>query len=152
MDQAGPKLRGMQDQRKPAAGVTVIGGLRYEAQTLPSKFGAVTRNVAPLLGIAWHPNGRGPWVFRAGAGLFYDRFPLAFLNDAIQKDGVHRFEQYAEAPRRRAFSHSPEGGTLAAPVPGIAPSIYRPQAAFASNSTYARKLTAGLERALPIRG
>jgi hypothetical protein len=138
----------MQDQWRPAAGVTVIGGLRYEAQTLPSPFGIVAHNVAPRLGIAWHPNGRGPWVFRAGAGLFYDRFPLAFLNDAIQKDGVHGFEQYAEGAEAARIFALAEGGTLAAPVPGIAPSIFRPQAAFASNSTYARKFTAGLERAL----
>jgi hypothetical protein len=128
--------------------VTVTGGIRYEAQMLPAPFGTVTHNIAPRLGIAWQPNGLGTWVFRAGAGLFYDRFPLAFLNDAIQKDGVHGFEQYAEsveAARIFAFSL---GGTLAAPVPGIVPSIYRPQAAFASNSTYARKVTAGGERAL----
>lgn len=138
----------LQDQWRPAAGVTVIGGVRYEAQMLPAPFGAVTHNVAPRLGIAWQPNGRGKWVLRAGAGLFYDRFPLAFLNDALQKDGVHGFEQYAEgAEAARIFALS-EGGTLSGPIPGIAPSIYRAQAAFASNSTYARKFTAGVERAL----
>lgn len=138
----------VQDQWRPGAGVTVTGGIRYEAQMLPAPFGTVTHNIAPRLGIAWQPNGLGTWVFRAGAGLFYDRFPLAFLNDAIQKDGVHGFEQYAESVEAARIFVFSIGGTLAAPVPGIVPSIYRPQAAFASNSTYARKVTAGVERAL----
>jgi hypothetical protein len=138
----------IQDQWRPASGLTVIAGLRYEAQSLPSPFGDATRNLAPRLGLAWQPHGRGHWVFRAGAGLFYDRFPLAFLNDAIQKDGIHGFEQYAEGTDAlRVFAIS-RGGTIVAPIPGIAASIYRPQSAFASNSTYARKFTGGLERAL----
>ncbi|HEX4593871.1 MAG TPA: TonB-dependent receptor, partial [Bryobacteraceae bacterium] len=138
----------IQDQWRPVPGLTVIAGLRYEAQSLPSPFGDTTRNFAPRLGVAWQPHGRGHWVFRAGAGLFYDRFPLAFLNDAIQKDGIHGFEQYAEGTDAiRVFAIS-QGGTLVSPIPEIAPSIYRPQPAFASNATFARKFTGGLERAL----
>ena len=138
----------LQDQWRPLAGVTVIAGVRYEAQTLPSPFGTVTHNVAPRLGIAWQPHGKGPWVFRAGAGLFYDRFPLAFLNDAIQKNGDQGFEQYAEgADAARLFALS-QGGSFALPMPGITHSTYRAQSAFASNSTYARKFTAGMERSL----
>ncbi|MFL6446932.1 MAG: carboxypeptidase regulatory-like domain-containing protein [Bryobacteraceae bacterium] len=138
----------IQDQWRPIAGMTVIGGFRYEAQTLPGRFGTVTHNFAPRLGIAWQPHGRGPWVFRAGAGLYYDRFPLAFLNDAIQKDGTQGFEQYAEgAAAAQVFAHA-QGGTLTAAIPGITHSVYRPQSAFALNSTYARKFTAGVERAL----
>ncbi|HVV45006.1 MAG TPA: hypothetical protein VHC72_07360, partial [Bryobacteraceae bacterium] len=143
-----PVAAWMQDQWRPLPGLTVIGGVRYEAQKLPAPFGAVTNNIAPRLGIAWQPHGRGGWVLRAGAGLFYDRFPLAFLNDAIQKDGSNGFEQYAEgAAAANAFALS-RGGTLAAPIPGITASTYRPQAAFAENSTYARKFTAGAERAI----
>jgi hypothetical protein len=138
----------IQDQWRPASGLTVIGGLRYEAQRLPRPFGNATRNLAPRLGIAWQPRGRGRWVFRAGAGLFYDRFPLAFLNDVVEKDGIHGFEQYADgAEAARVFAMS-QGGALVAPIPGIANSIYHPQSAFASNSTYARKLTGGFERGL----
>ena len=137
-----------QDQWRPASGLTVIGGLRYEAQRLPAPFGSITRNLAPRLGLAWHPRGRGPWVFRAGAGLFYDRYPLAFLNEAIQKNGIQGFEQYAVgADAVRAFTLS-GGGTLAAPLDGIAHSIYRPDPSFDSTPTYARKFTAGIERSL----
>jgi hypothetical protein len=137
-----------QDQWRPFTGFTLIGGIRYEVQRLPAPFGTATRNIAPRLGIAWQPHGHGTWVFRAGAGLFYDRYPLAFLNDAIQKDGIHGFEQYAVgADAVRAFVLA-RAGTLAAPLDGVVHSIYRPDPNFASTPTYARKFTAGVERSL----
>jgi hypothetical protein len=137
-----------QDQWRPASGLTVIAGLRYEAQRLPAPFHSPSRNLAPRLGIAWQPHGRGAWVFRAGAGLFYDRYPLAFLNDGIQKDSIHGFEQYAVgADAVRAFALA-RAGTLPAPLDGIAHSLYRPDPSFDSTPTYARKFTAGVERSL----
>ena len=145
---ADPIALWVQDQWRPAAGLTVVAGIRYEAEVLPRQFGDATGEVAPRLGVAWQPRGRGRWVFRAGAGLFYDRYPFAFLNDAIQKDGVHGFEQYAVgAEAVRVFQMS-QGGTLPAPVSFLAPSIYTPQSGFGENPTYARKLTGGVERAL----
>jgi len=138
----------VQDQWRPASGLTVVAGLRYEVQRLPAPFGTATRNLAPRLGVAWQPQGHGPWVFRAGAGLFYDRYPLAFLNDAIQKDGIHGFEQYAAGPDAvRTFLLS-RAGTLTAPVEFLAHSVYRPDPGFDSTPTYARKFTAGVERSL----
>ncbi len=137
-----------QDQWRPVAGLTVVAGFRYEAEVLPRPFGDATRNLAPRLGVAWQPGGRGHWVFRAGTGLFYDRYAFAFLNDAIQKDGLHGFEQYSVGAEAARIFQITKGGTLPAPVPFIAPSIYRPQAAFATTPTYARKFTAGVERAL----
>jgi hypothetical protein len=136
-----------QDQWRPASGLTVVYGVRYEAQRLPAPFGSVTHNVAPRLGFAWQPGGRGRWVVRAGAGLFYDRYPLAFLNEAIQKNGPHGFEEYAVgADAFRAFQIA-RGGTLSGPL-GFTPSLYRPDPAFDSTPTYARKFTAGVERSL----
>jgi hypothetical protein len=136
-----------QDQWRPASGLTVVYGVRYEAQRLPAPFGSVTHNVAPRLGFAWQPGGRGRWVVRAGAGLFYDRYPLAFLNEAIQKNGPHGFEEYAVgADAVRAFQIA-RGGTLSGPL-GFTPSLYRPDPAFDSTPTYARKFTAGVERSL----
>jgi hypothetical protein len=135
-----------QDQWEAAKGLTVVAGLRYEAQKLPQPFSSPTRNAAPRIGVAWHPGGRGAYVIRAGFGLFYDRYPLAFLNDAIQKNGLNGFEQYATgADAARAFAIG-QGGPLAASVNGLARVIYRPDAKFPS--TYARKFTAGIERSL----
>ena len=136
-----------QDQWRPLSGLTVVAGLRYEFQRLPAPFHSPNLNLAPRLGIAWQPHGHGAWVFRAGAGLFYDRYPLAFLNDAIQKDGMHGFEQYAAGPDAIRVFALARGGTLAGPIGGIAHSVYRPDPSFDSTPTYARKFTAGVERA-----
>ncbi len=135
-----------QDHWQLARGLTIELGLRYDRQWLPSPIPETDRNAAPRLGVAWHPGGASKWVFRAGTGLFYDRYPLAFLNDALQKDGVHGFEQCligAEAARAFALAR---GGSLAQPLPGAALSIYRAAPGFLS--TYSRKLTAGVERRL----
>lgn len=138
----------VQDQWRPAAGLTVIYGARYEAQQLPSAFGSWAKNIAPRLGIAWQPGGRNKWVVRAGAGLFYDRYPLAFLNEAIQKDGLQGFEQYAVgADAVRAFQIA-RGGTLDGPLSFVPHSTYRPDPRFSASPTYSRKLTAGVERSL----
>ncbi len=135
-----------QDQWQPAHGLTVVGGVRYEAQRLPTPFASPSGNFAPRLGVAWQPGGRAKWVLRAGFGLFHDRYPLGFLNDALQKNGVNGFEQYAAgADAARAFAAS-AGGTVAVPLTGLAHIAYRPDAHFPS--TYSRKFTAGAERGL----
>lgn len=135
-----------QDHWQAAQGLTIEAGLRYDKQRLPAAIPPTSRNVAPRIGIAWHPAGASNWVFRAGAGLFYDRYPLAYLNEAIQKDGLHGFEQYLTgADAQRVFVLS-QGGTLAGPLPGIAMSTYRAASLF--RATYSEKVTAGAERRL----
>jgi hypothetical protein len=136
----------LQDHWQPVSGLTVEGGIRYDGQRLPAPFSSPKHNVAPRVGLAWRPGSKAPFVFRAGFGLFYDRYPLAYLNDAIQKDGEHGFEQYAAgADAARAFAAA-LGGTLAAPLAGIVSSVYRPDAHFPD--TYSRKFTVGMERSL----
>jgi hypothetical protein len=133
----------IQDQWQPGGGITIIGGIRYDAQRLPTPVPSATNNWSPRLGIAWHPGSRG-WVVRGSAGLFYDRYPFAFLNDAIQMDGVHGFEQYAVGSlAAQAFALS-QGGSLVTPMAGIAYTNYRAASNFPS--TYARHVTAGVER------
>ena len=135
-----------QDHWQLSRGLTIEAGLRYDRQWLPSPIPETNRNIAPRLGIAWHPSGTSGWVFRAGTGLFYDRYPLGFLNDALQKDGRQGFEQYlVGAQAVQAFTLA-QGGSLLNPFPGVAASIYRAAPGF--RSTYSRKLTAGIERKL----
>ena len=136
----------LQDRWQAARGLTLEAGLRYDPQRLPAPFSDTTGNISPRVGIAWQPRGKGPYVFRAGFGLFYDRYPLAFLNDAVQKDGVHGFEQYLTGDlARRAFAAG-QGGSLLAPLAGAPLAVYRPAADFPT--TYSRKINAGLQRSL----
>ena len=123
-----------QDRWQPLPGLTVEAGLRYDRQRMPAGFAGSGRNLAPRLGLAWRPGGTAGFVLRAGAGLFYDRYPLAFLNDAIQKDGRRGFEQYLVGDAAaRVFRPWPA-------------SFYRPDRRLPA--TYSRKLTAGVERSL----
>jgi hypothetical protein len=45
-----------------------------------------TNNFAPQLGLAWDPTGKGEWVVRAGAGVFYDN---NLLKHIIFERNVH---------------------------------------------------------------
>ncbi len=103
--------------------LTLNLGLRYDAEQLPKPFRTDKNNFSPRLGVAFSPSEE--WVFRAGFGLFYDRLPLAFLNQAIQKNGSRAFEQIAfDAQAAQVFSAN-GGGQSVAPVANFAPSIYR---------------------------
>lgn len=128
------------DKWHARAGLTIEAGLRYDRQSLPTPLPVSNRNFAPRLGLAWQPGGSAKWVIRAGTGLFFDRPPLAFLNDAIQKDGIRAREYFLTGTgARQAWRRNgiPSGERA---------SVYR--AADSLPSTYGRKLTAGFERAL----
>ncbi|MEZ5366606.1 MAG: TonB-dependent receptor [Bryobacterales bacterium] len=132
----------VEDKWRPGRGVTLTAGLRWDAQRLPAPFASPKANVAPRVGLAWTPNpsaasGR-TLVLRAGAGWFFDRYPLAYLNEAIQKDGVGAYELIlAGAAARRAF---------AGDLTGAQPSAYRASSDF--SSTYSRKFSVGAEQGL----
>lgn len=126
------------DKWSAGSGITIEAGLRYDRQSMPAGLPVSNRNFAPRFGIAWQPRGSAKWVIRAGTGLFFDRSPLAFLNDAIQKDGVRSREYFLTGPAAlRAWRGNGIG-------PGERASVYR--AADSLPSTYSRKLTAGIER------
>jgi Carboxypeptidase regulatory-like domain len=138
----------LQDRWQPAAGLTLEAGFRYDRQRMPAGLPSSSDNLAPRLGLAWKPGRNSPYVLRAGFGLFHDRYPLAFLNDAIQKNGTAAFEQYAAGAAAAAAFDLAHGGALAAPLPGVKPSIYVADSHFPS--TYSRKLTGGVERSLGV--
>jgi len=135
-----------QDRWQLARSLTLEIGVRYDRQFLPAAIPGTNRNLAPRLGLAWHPGGNSGWVFRAGTGLFYDRYPLAFLNDALQKDGLHGFEQYLTGTQAQQAFTLAQGGSFVQPFPRVVPSTYRAAPGFLS--TYSRKLTMGAERKL----
>ncbi len=134
------------DRWQPRPGLTVDAGLRYDTQRMPAAALRSPHNFAPRLGLAWHPRRAAAWVLRAGTGLFFDRYPLAFLNDAIQKDGFRAFEQYFVGEQAAAVFRSASGSALISPRSSAPVSTYR----FAPDlgATYGRKVVLGLERRL----
>jgi hypothetical protein len=121
-------------------------GVRFDRQRMPARITPSSNNLAPRAGLAWRPSAQRPLVIRAGFGLFFDRYPLAFLNEALQKDGVQGFEQYATGAAAVAAFTSSRGNILTSPLPGVPLSTYRTAGRFPS--AYSRKFTAGLEHGL----
>lgn len=136
----------MQDRWQARPGFSLEIGMRFDRQAMPAGLPSSSNNFAPRLGLAWHPGAASPWVFRAGAGLFFDRYPLAFLNDALQKDGVRGVEQYAAGPAAQQVLSFSGGGILLRPVGFLPAGRYGAASHFPS--TYSARVTAGVERAL----
>jgi hypothetical protein len=91
--------------------------------------------------LAWNPSSK--WVFRAGYGIFFDRYVLANLTRAIEKNGVQAFEQIADGGAAASLFAVAQGDPLAAPAQGIAPSIFRPEPRMAT--PYSEQASAGAE-------
>ena len=116
-------------------------GVRYDFERLPTGFNQDTNNVSPRIGIAWSPSPK--WVLRAGYGIFFDRYVLANLTRAIEKNGSQAFEQVADGGTAASLFTLAKGGPLAAPEPGIAPSIFRADPRMAT--PYSQQASAGAE-------
>lgn len=117
----------LQERWQLHEGLTLEAGLRYDKQHLPASLPPSPANWSPRLGLAWRPNAKTPWVFRAGFGLFSDRYPLLYLNDILQK--------------------GPGGGAVEYLRAGAGPETAATwNASSAFRSTYARKFSAGWER------
>jgi hypothetical protein len=140
----------LEDRWRPGRGVTLTAGLRWDAQRLPAGFTSPKANVAPRIGLAWTPVPDAPasrtLVLRAGAGWFFDRYPLAYLNEAVQKDGITGFEQILTGgAARQAFAFG-AGAGLTEAIADEPVSSYRADPAF--TSTHSRKLSVGAEQGL----
>ncbi len=131
----------LQNQWRVTPQSTLNLGGRYDYETLPSSFRSDSNNFSPRLGLAWSPSKE--WVVRTGFGVFYDRLPLAFLNRAIQKNGVLAFEQVATDTDTATVFAASCGGRSRAPVAGVAPSIFRADPQFVT--PYSAQANAGVE-------
>ncbi len=76
-----------QDDWRFRPNITISGGLRYEMQTNISD----KADVAPRLAVSWAPGGKAgktsKTVLRGGYGIFYNRFPLADVLNALRYSG-----------------------------------------------------------------
>lgn len=131
----------VQDHWSLARHLTIDLGVRYDFEHLPALFNQDTNNFSPRIGVAWSLSPR--WVFRAGYGVFFDRYVLANLTRAIEKNGSQAFEQVADAGKAASLFATTEGGPLPVAEPGIAPSIFRPDPSMAT--PYSQQASAGLE-------
>src|SRR5713101_4642117 len=131
----------VQDHWSLARQLTVDLGVRYDLEHLPAGFNQDTNNVSPRIGLAWSPSPE--WVFRAGYGVFFDRYVLANLTRAIEKNGSQAFEQVADGNVAASLFATTQGGPLVAAVSGIAPSIFRPDPQMAT--PYSQQASAGAE-------
>src|SRR6202140_2111927 len=121
--------------------LTLDIGVRYDFEHLPAGFNQDTNNISPRIGLAFSPSPK--WVFRAGYGVFFDRYVLANLTRAIEKNGSQAFEQVADETAAAGLFATAQGGPLVAPVSGIAPSIFRPDPRMAT--PYSQQASAGAE-------
>src|SRR5216683_2308702 len=131
----------VQDHWSLTRPLTVDLGVRHDFERLPAGFNQDTNNVSPRIGLAWSPSPK--LVFRAGYGIFFDRYVLANLTRAIDKNGSQAFEQVADGNAAASLFAAAQGGPLGAPVSGIAPSIFRPDPQMAT--PYSQQASAGAE-------
>jgi hypothetical protein len=136
----------LQDAWTPpwARQLTLTVGVRYDFEQLPGRFNVDTNNFSPRLGIAFSP--ASDWVLRAGYGVFFDRYLLAFLNRGMQLDGNRAFEQLAFDNAAAALWQATRGALAVSPVSTIAPSVYRPEPGMAT--PYSQQANFGIERLL----
>jgi outer membrane receptor for ferrienterochelin and colicin len=131
----------VQDHWSLARQLTVDLGVRYDFERLPAGSNQDTNNVSPRIGLAWS---RSPkLVFRAGYGVFFDRYVLSNLTRAIDKNGSQAFEQVADGNAAASLFAAAQGGPLVAPASGIAPSIFRLDPRMAT--PYSQQASAGAE-------
>jgi outer membrane receptor protein involved in Fe transport len=120
---AAPKYSGFfQDHWTLSKRLTIDAGVRYDFEYLPEHLHRSTKDFAPRIGLAFSPSSN--WALRAGFGIFYDRYLLAAVNRALQRNGKGAFEQVAYGQKAQQIFQSQLGGGSIAPIPFIRPSIF----------------------------
>ncbi len=109
-----------EDDWKARPDVTVSYGGRLESQSaIPDHL-----NLAPRVGAAWAPvwkKAKAPFAtFRAGFGMFYDRFDSGNLLQTIRQNGTREQGYYLESPQTFGCA---EGTSVAATCTPLVPTI-----------------------------
>jgi hypothetical protein len=122
---ATPKYSGfIQDHWTLTKRFTIDAGIRYDFEHLPAQFKEDTNDFAPRVGLAYSPSPN--WALRAGFGIFFDRYLLVAVNRALEKNGLQAFEQVAQGQAAAQIFQAQLGGSSAASIPSIHPSIFTP--------------------------
>jgi len=141
---AAPRYSGfIQDHWTAMRHLTVDAGIRYDFERLPAQFRQDTNDLAPRIGLAYSPSPQ--WVFRAGFGIFFDRYLLAAVNRVLEKNGRHGFEQAAYGQAATQIFQSQLGGASATAI-SARPSIFSADPSLSSSSSAIA--SAGVERLL----
>jgi hypothetical protein len=120
---ASPRYAGfIQDHWTVTNRLTIDAGIRYDFEHLPAKFREDTNDFASRIGLAYSPS--PSWVLRTGFGIFFDRYLLAAVNRALEKNGSQAFEQVAYGQAATQIFQSELGGSSVVPIPSIRPSIF----------------------------
>jgi hypothetical protein len=101
---------------------TIDAGVRYDFEQLPAQFKQDVNDFAQRIGVAFSPSPN--WALRAGFGIFFDRYLLAAVNRALQKNGLQAFEQVADGLAATQIFQSELGGNAMTPNPSVRPSIF----------------------------
>jgi TonB dependent receptor/Carboxypeptidase regulatory-like domain len=118
-----PRYSGfIQDHWALTKRLTIDAGIRYDFEHLPAQFKHDTNDFAPRIGLAYSPSPE--WALRAGFGVFFDRYLLAAVNSALEKNGLQGFEQVADGQAATQVFRSELGGGARSPAPSIHPSIF----------------------------
>ena len=120
---ATPKCSGfIQDHWTLTKRFTMNAGIRYDFEHLPAQFKRDTNDFAPRIGLAYSPS--PDWALRAGFGVFFDRYLLAAVNSALEKNGLQALEQVADGQAATKIFQSELGGSAGSPIASIRPSIF----------------------------
>ena len=141
---ATPRYSGfIQDHWTVTNRFAIDAGIRYDFEVLPAQFKEDTNDLAPRIGLAYSPS--PSWALRAGYGIFFDRYLLAAVNRALEKNGIQGFEQVAGQAATQIFQ-SELGGSSVVPIPSIRPSIFTADPNLQTSRTAIT--SAGVERLL----
>jgi hypothetical protein len=126
----------VQDDIKVRKGLTVTGGVRYEAQThVPDAL-----NVAPRIGFTWAPFKNGKTTLRGSWGVFYDWLSTGTYSQTLQIDGFRQRELNIFSPSY------PDPGEV-----GAAPPTNRYLLAEDFVMAHAQRMSAGIAQTISRR-
>jgi hypothetical protein len=125
-----------QDDIKIRKGLTLTGGVRYEAQThVPDAL-----NFAPRVGVTWAPFKGGKTTLRGSWGIFYDWLPTGTYQQTLQIDGFRLREENIVNP---SFPHVGDIGST--------PPTNRYLLADERDMAYSQRLSAGVAQTVSRR-